>query len=256
MNKLSVVIITLNEELRLPRTLDAVAWCDEIVVVDSGSSDRTVEICSRYPNCRVIERPFQGYGLQKRIAVAEANHDWVLSLDADEVADAELQAALRAEMARDLSGIAGFYLRRSLVFMGRPFSHGRESRERHLRLFDRRLGNFNEASIHERVETDGDTSDLPGRLLHHSYRDLADYFDKFNRYTSLSATRMHEAGRTASIPGIVCRGPWAFLQYYLINGNWRNGFPGLVWSMFGALYKTVRFLKLRELNQRVGRRVQ
>lgn len=256
MNKLSVVIITLNEESRLPRTLDAVAWCDEIVVVDSGSTDRTVEICARYPNCRVIEQPFQGYGPQKRIAVAAADHDWVLNLDADEVPDAELQSSLRAVMAKDLSGIAGFNLCRSLVFMERQFAHGRESRERHLRLFDRRRGNFNEARIHERVAIDGATSELPGRLLHYSYRDLDDYFRKFNRYTSLSAARMYEAGRVVSIPGIVCRGPWTFIQYYLVYGNWLNGFPGLVWSMLGALYKTIRFLKLRELNQRKGQRVQ
>lgn len=255
-NKLSVVIITLNEEARLPRTLDAVAWCDEIVVVDSGSTDRTVEICARYPNCRVIEQSFQGYGPQKRIAVAEANHDWVLSLDADEVPDVELQKSLRAALAQDLNGFAGFYLCRGLVFMDRRFAHGRESRERHLRLFDRRRGNFNEAIIHERVEIDGATAELPGRLLHDSYRDFDDYFRKFNHYTGLSAARMHEAGRTVSIPGIVCRGPWAFFQYYLVYGNWRNGFPGLVWSMLGALYKTVRFLKLRELNQREGLRIQ
>ncbi|MGD8976276.1 MAG: glycosyltransferase family 2 protein [Gammaproteobacteria bacterium] len=248
MNKLSVVIITLNEEARLPNLLDAVAWADEILVVDSGSTDGTLELCARYPNCRVIEQPFQGYGPQKRFAVAEATHDWVLSLDADELPDRALQAALRAAREQDPGGVAGFYLRRSLVFMGRAFTHGRESRERHLRLFDRRRGNFSGDAIHERVRVDGPTSELAGRLWHDSYRDLGDYFAKFNRYTSLSAVRMHQDGRRIGIPGILFRGPWTFFQYYLFHGNWLNGFPGFVWSVFGALYKTVRFLKLRELN--------
>lgn len=248
MNKLSVVIITLNEEARLPRLLDAVAWADEILVVDSGSTDRTREVCGRYPNCRVIEQPFQGYGPQKRFAVTRASHDWVLSLDADEVPDQALQGAVRSALEQDPGGIAGFYLRRSLVFMGRAFTRGRESRERHLRLFDRRRGNFSEDAVHERVRLDGPTSELAGRLWHDSYRDLDDYFAKFNRYTSLSAIRMHRDGRHIGIAGILFRGPWAFFQSYLIHGNVLNGFQGLVWSVFAAFYKTVRFLKLRELN--------
>ena len=248
MNKLSVVIITLNEEDRLGKLLDAVAWADEILVVDSGSTDRTREVCGRYPNCTVLEQPFQGYGPQKRFAVARAAHDWVLSLDADEVPDRALQMALRSALEQGPDGIAGFYLRRSLVFMGRAFTRGRESRERHLRLFDRRRGNFSEDAIHERVRVDGPTSELAGRLWHDSYRDLDDYFQKFNRYTSLSAVRMHENGRRIGIAGILFRGPWTFFQHYLINGNFLNGFPGFVWSVFGAFYKTVRFLKLRELN--------
>ncbi len=247
MNKLSVVIITLNEEARLPGLLDAVAWADEILVVDSGSTDRTREICGRYPNCRFIEQPFQGYGPQKRFAVSQATHDWVLSLDADEVPDRTLQEAMRSALEQDPGGIAGFYLRRSLVFMGRPFTHGRESRERHLRMFDRRRGNFSRDALHERVRVDGQTSELAGRLWHDSYRDLDDYFDKFNRYTSLSAVSMHQHGRRIGIAGILVRGPWTFFQYYLIHGNFLNGFPGFVWSLFGAVYKTVRFLKLREL---------
>lgn len=248
LNRLSVVVITLNEEARLPRLLEAVAWADEILVVDSGSTDRTVEICGRYPNCRVIHQSFLGYGPQKRFGVQAAANDWVLSLDADEVPDSALQIALREALDEDRGEISGFYLRRSLVFLGRAFSHGRESRERHLRLFDRRRGNFSGDAVHERVRIDGPTSELAGRLWHDSYRDLDDYFERFNRYTSLSAAEMHRSGRRAGIAGVLFRGPWAFFQSYLIHGNWLNGFPGLVWSVFGAFYKTVRFLKLRELN--------
>ena len=249
MHKISVVIIALNEEDRLPRTLDAVSWCDEILVVDSGSSDRTVEICRRYPNCRVIVHAFTGYGPQKRFAVSEARHDWILSLDADEVPDAELLSATRAALAGDVGDTAGFYLRRSLVFMDRVFQHGRESRERHLRLFDRRKGNFSDALVHERVRVDGPTAELAGRLLHLSYRNLEDYFQKSNRYTSLSAARMHADGRRVAPVALILAGPFRFLQSYLINGNWRNGIPGLVWSVLAAYYKTVRFLKLLELNR-------
>jgi len=250
LHKLSVVIITLNEEDRLPRTLEAVAWCDEILVVDSGSSDRTIDICSDYRNCRVIEHAFAGYGPQKRFAVGAARNDWILSLDADEVPDAELLSSLRQVLAGDLNSPGGFYLRRSLVFMGRVFEYGRESRERHLRLFDRRKANFTDALVHERVQADGSIGELAGRLLHYSYRDLDDYFQKFNRYSSLSAARMHAAGRRTGLVYMLLSGPFRFVQSYLIHGNWRNGIPGLVWSILAAYYKTVRYLKLLELNRR------
>jgi len=250
LHKLSVVIITLNEEDRLPRTLEAVAWSDEILVVDSGSSDRTVDICSDYQNCRVIEHAFTGYGPQKRLAVGAARNDWILSLDADEIPDADLLSSTRAALAGDLNNTVGFYLRRSLVFMGRVFEHGRESRERHLRLFDRRKGNFSDQLVHERVQVDGPTGELAGRLLHYSYRDLDDYFDKFNRYSSLSAARMRADGRRAGPVNMLLAGPFRFVQSYLIHGNWRNGIPGLVWSILAAYYKTVRYLKLLELNRR------
>lgn len=247
MNRLSAVVITLNEERSLPRTLDSVSWCDEIVVLDSGSSDRTVEIAQSYPNCRVVTQPFLGYGLQKRKAVAEASNDWILSVDADEVLDAGLQRSLQAWRLSGSAGPAGYYLLRRLCFMGREFRHGRESRDRVLRLFDRRRGNFTSARIHERVEVEGATETLDGRLLHYTYRDLEEYFDKFNRYTSVMAREMHGRRRRPSTLAMALRPPVTFLQYYFLHGNWLNGFPGYVWSCLAAGYRTVKYLKLYEL---------
>jgi glycosyltransferase involved in cell wall biosynthesis len=246
-NRISAVVITLNEEHSLSGALDSVAWCDEIVVLDSGSVDGTVEIARSYPNCRVLHQPFLGYGPQKRKAVEAASNDWILSLDADEVLDELLQQSLRAWRESGSPGEAGYYLLRRLCFMGRHFRHGRESRDRVLRLFDRRRGNFNEANIHERVELDGPTGVLSGRLLHYSYRDLDEYFEKFNRYTSVMARQMRQRGRRSSIPSLVLRQPVSFLNYYLVRGNWMNGFPGFVWSLLAATYRTVKYLKLYEL---------
>lgn len=249
MNRLSVVIITLNEAHDLPRCVASVSWADEIVVVDSGSTDGTIEFCRAAPGVRLVTQPFLGYGPQKRFAVAEARHDWILSLDADEAVSPELGAGIRSFMAGDTTGSAGASLARRMVFFGRIFHHGRDSRQRILRLFDRRRGNFDDAQVHEKVAVDGPVTELAGELLHYSYRDLEDYFEKFNRYTSLMARKMHEQGKRASVPVICLRPLWSFFQYYLIRGNWRNGFAGFVYALLSSLYKTVKYLKLYELQR-------
>lgn len=247
MEKLSVVIIALDEEQNLPRTLDAVSWADEILVVDSGSTDASRDVCERYQNCRFIVQPFLGYGPQKRFAVSQASHDWILSLDADEVPDANLQDAVRACMRAGHGDYRGYEIARRLVFMGRPFRYGNESGRRIVRLFDRRYGNFTEEAVHERVKLHGATGRLNGLLLHHSYRDFTDYFERFNRYTSLMAERMLRDGRRAGVVDILLRPVMGFVQYYLLRGNCMNGVPGFVYSFLSAYYKTVKYLKLYEL---------
>jgi glycosyltransferase involved in cell wall biosynthesis len=246
-HRLSAVVITLDEESSLARTLDSVAWCDEIVVMDSGSTDRTVEIAQSYPNCRVITQPFLGYGPQKCKAVAAASHDWILSIDADEVLDERLQASLQEWRRSGTDEPAGYYVRRQLHFMGRQFAHGNESRNKVLRLFDRRRGSFDDAPIHERVGIPGPAGSLQGRMIHYTYRDLGEYFAKFNRYTTLMASQLRDRGRRASMAGIVLRMPATFFVYYFLRGNWMNGFPGFVWSLLAANYRTVKYLKLYEL---------
>ena len=247
MHRLSAVIITYNEEYSLGRTLDSLDWCDEIVVMDSGSTDRTLEIARSYPNCRTVSQPFLGYGPQKRRAVEAATHDWVLSIDADEVLDRQLQDSLQAWRRTGGTEPAGYWVERQLVFMGRKFTRGRESRNRVLRLFDRRRGGFDDAPIHERASIAGEPGRVEGRLLHYSYRDLEEYFDKFNRYTSQMARELHGRGRRPSMPAMILRLPVMFLGYYLLRGNWMNGFPGFVWSLLAANYRTVKYLKLYEL---------
>jgi len=246
-HRLSAVIITLNEEHSVGRALDSVAWCDEIVVMDSGSTDRTVEIARSYPNCRVVSQPFLGYGPQKRKAVEAASHDWILSIDADEVLDERLQASLQSWRQSGAGDPAGYHVLRQLCFMGRQFTHGRESRDKVLRLFDRRRGGFDDAPVHEKVGIPGAPGILEGRLLHYTYRDLDDYFDKFNRYTSIMARQLRSRGQRASMAGLIVRLPASFLVYYLLRGNWMNGFPGFVWSLLAANYRTVKYLKLYEL---------
>jgi glycosyltransferase involved in cell wall biosynthesis len=247
--RLSAVIITYNEAANIIRTLDSLSWCEEIVVVDSGSTDDTVTLCEGR-GCRVLYHPFSGFGRQKQFAVAQASHDWILSVDADEVITDELRKEIMAIFASGEIGCLGYYLPRTLVFMGRVFCHGNENRRGFLRLFDRRVGGFNDAPVHEGVEiSQGDIGHLQGMILHFSYRDLEQYFVKFNRYTSLAASHLHTQGKQASRALIVSRFPITFVQTYFLKANFRNGFPGFVWSFLCGIYPVVKYLKLYELGQ-------
>ena len=246
--KISAVLITLNEAQIIERTLDAISWCDEVLIVDSGSTDHTTELCKK-KGCRVLYHPFQGYGEQKRYAVSQATHDWILAIDADEVVTVELQKEIVDALRDSGSNHVGFYILRTLVFLGREFTHGSECKRPVLRLFDRKHGNFSAAPVHEGVELRGSAGTLRGTLLHYSYRDVAHYLAKFNTYTSLGAKQLHERGKRTHKITILLRLPIRFLQYYLLKGNCLNGFPGLVWSLLSAFYPMVKYLKLYELTQ-------
>jgi glycosyltransferase involved in cell wall biosynthesis len=248
MPKISAVLITLNEEKNIQRTLDSLRWCDEIVVVDSFSTDQTATLCRR-AGCRVFQQPFNGFGNQKQFAVDHARHDWILSIDADEV----LTPGLTQEIKELLSGAAmphaGYTIPRTLVFLGTVMRYGPEHRRPILRLFDRRRGRFSKAAVHEGIELRGTVGALQHEMLHYSYESVSTYFVKFNRYTTLAAQQLHEQGRTASLMSVVLRPPLEFLLLYVVRGFWLNGYPGLVWSLLSAMYPSVKYMKLRELSR-------
>jgi glycosyltransferase involved in cell wall biosynthesis len=231
--------------------LEALAWCDEIVVVDSGSTDRTIEIATG-AGARVLRHDFAGYGPQKAWAVTQARHDWVLVVDADEVVTPELQREIENRLAGDAGRYAGYEIPISLVFLRRLMRHGGEYKMRHLRLYDRRRGNYNQNRVHERVELDGPVGTLDEHMLHDSYGSIEAYFDKFNDYTTAGARDLHARGETASAATVVMRFPLTFVRQYFIRGHILNGYPGFVWSLFSAIYPVVKYAKLRELTRATG----
>ena len=246
---LSAVVITSDNESTIGATLASIAWCDEILVVDSGSADQTQAIC-RQANCRVIERPFDGFAEQKTFAVAAARHDWVLVVDSDEVVSPELAAEIQDRLAADPPDALGYAIPISLIFLGKLLRHGGEFGKLHVRLFDRRAGHFTESQVHEKVIIDGPTAVLTQHILHNSYQDVEHYFDKFNRYTTLAAQQAAQQQTVNSRFMIVFRFPVAFVQLYLVRGLILDGYPGFVWALFSAFYATVKYVKLDEIRQR------
>jgi len=242
--KLSCIIITLNEEENIRRSLNAVKWCDEIIVVDSGSKDKTIDICNEYDS-KVYHKEFNGYGEQKRYAVSLANNDWVLNIDADEVVSDELKIEIENIFNNERIKYNGFALPRSLIFLGKKFKYGKESKEFYIRLFNKNFGDFSWDKVHEKVGLVGESKKLKGELYHFSYLNIEQYFKKFNSYTTKAAAVLYDQGKKGRSPAVIVAGfPIYFFKNYFVNRNFLNGIPGFLWALFSSLYPVIKYFKL------------
>lgn len=246
MHKISVVIITFNEENRIRPTLESIKWCDEIIIIDSNSTDRTIDICKEYNNCKVCLQPFLGYGAQKKFGVEKASYDWIFSLDADEVVTDNLHDEIIAILSQAIIEADGFYVPITLVFMNRVFKHGSENKYPHLRFFKKNKGNFNAERLHEGVKVEGTLMKLKNEILHYSYSDIHHYFNKFNEYSSIYKNEAIKKGKKVGKLKPMLRLPLEFLRQYFVRRNFLNGYPGFVWSLFSAFYVFVKYNKLYE----------
>ncbi|HEX9241118.1 MAG TPA: glycosyltransferase family 2 protein, partial [Anaeromyxobacter sp.] len=244
MRRLSAVVITHNEERDVGRTLDALSFADELLVVDSLSTDRTVEVCTGR-GARVVSHPFRGYGPQKRHAVGLAAHDWVLCVDADEVVTPELAAAIGALLSADSEPrCAAYRVAFRTVFMGHPLVHG--ARETHVRLFDRRRAGWDEAPVHESVVVQGEVGTLAGLVLHETARDVSEALHKLDHYTTRAADERR--GRQVRGPAaLFLSGAYHFFRHYVLRRQFLNGVPGFTWSMLFAVGSVVKHVKGHEL---------
>lgn len=242
---LSVAIVTLNEADNLPRVLASVAWADEIVVVDSGSTDATRNI-ARSHGAVVETAPWPGDGPQKARALGTCRGRWVLLLDADEEVTPELAAEIRRTL-RGEPGFVGYEIEMRTWHLGTWFGTRGWHRERHLRLARRDRARMTEAVVHGRLEVDGRVGRLRGRLLHYTYRDVSHHMAKMATYTDLKARQMYERGRRSTAAGAVGHGLWRFLSGYLFQGGFLYGWPGLAADLLGAHGTLLSYLKLAEL---------
>lgn len=241
--RIAACIITLDEADRIDDCLASLAFCDEIVVVDSGSTDGTPERAAAR-GARVLTRAFDGYRSQKEFAVRAARCDWVLCLDADERVTAALRAAIEAERERGLPA-AGYRFARATEYFGAFLRHGNAYPDRVMRLFDRRRGGFRgEREIHEHASVDGAVVALAGDLEHRAYRSLADQLARLERYARLMAEHQHGAGRRAHVYNIVLNPFWRFLRGFVLRAGFLDGWRGLVYAYVEANYVRQKFIKL------------
>ncbi|HEY7724949.1 MAG TPA: glycosyltransferase family 9 protein [Anaeromyxobacteraceae bacterium] len=254
MPRLSIIVITRNEERNLPGLLASVRGVgDEVVVVDSGSTDHTVEM-ARALGARVLHKDWIDYGTQRLFAVAQATHDWVLSLDADERLSPELAQAIRAEMARPEAELPAAYRVhfRHRVF-GRPARFGAMWRDRRIRLFDRRRGNYDGAPIHERILVDGPVALLPGRCDHEGFREPAEAAEKLRRYALAAARERYRHGARFR-PWHWLRWPAGFLKRWVFRLGFLDGRLGLRLALLYAGYDLGKVTALRALDVEIGGR--
>lgn len=245
MPAISVTIITLNEAARLAGALESVAWADEIIVVDSGSTDGTLEIAGRLAT-RVEVREWPGYAAQKNHAAALARHDWVLSLDADERVGPELAASIQA-WRRGSPAHAAYRVARVSWYLGRWLRTTDWYPDVQVRLYDRRAGAWRPRRVHESVAVNGTIGRLEGELQHYPYDSVSDHLRRIDRYTSLAALDLHDQGRRARAAGLLVHPPLAFLRNYLLRGGIRDGRAGLAVSLLNATYVLMKQVKLLEI---------
>lgn len=273
---LSVVIITFNEEANLGRTLASVLPLvsdgkGEIIVVDSGSTDRTVEI-ARSHGAKVFVEEWKGYAAQKNSAIDRACGDWILSLDGDEEVDAELRKELIGQRDDELPSAPaewcltmhsgnldypkdapiGFLIRRKNYFLGRWMKHGGFWPDSKLRLFRRSAGRFEDRAVHEDIRVDGPTRLIPhGALIHHSYPTLSDYIDHMNRYSSLGAEMVVAKGKVGfSFINIALRPLFTFIYNYLVRFGFLDGREGLLLHLYHAVYVSWKYAKVWEASRK------
>lgn len=244
---ISVVIITYNEEDNLPRTLAKLKWCDDIVIVDSGSTDNTSNIAMEH-GARFYSHLFEGYGKQKNYGFLLAKHDWILSIDADEVLTDGLIEELH-KVTNYSSEISAYRIPIRNVFLEREFKYGKESNFLHLRLFKNGIGSFNEDEVHEKLQVKGQVGSLKNHILHYSYKSVPHYMEKLETYTTRGAYQMYKNGKKRGLLLIYLLAPFYFFKHYVLYGNFLNGKPGFIWSILNAKYHTVKYLKLFQLNQ-------
>lgn len=246
MTPLSAVMIAQDEAENLPAALESVRFCDEIVLVDSGSTDRTREIAEAAGARVIVNAPWPGFVAQRNFALDAARHDWVLALDADERITPALRDEIQALRAGGF-GHAGYRIPRMAFYLGRWIRGTDWYPDPQLRLFDRRRGRWEGSLIHESVKVRGPVGRLRSDMEHHTYTDIGDHMRTIDRYTTLWASESFKGGRRTSAAEMTGAMLWAFIRNYLLKGGFLLGQAGLTVSTLNAYYTYAKLAKLQEL---------
>lgn len=250
--KITATVITLNEEHNIAAALESLAWADEIIVVDSQSGDRTVEIARTFTD-RVYSRPWPGYSAQKNFAAEQATNDWIFSLDADERVSQELAGELRQLKQGGEPEEAGYRMPRRTFYLGRWIKHSGWRPDNKLRLYHRNRARWQGDFVHETLEAEGDVGRLHGDILHYTVRDAGEHHLRMDRYTTLAAKQRYSQGKRASISSLFVTPVIVFLRSYIFRLGFLDGIPGLAIARFAAHYEFLKNLKLWEMSRDEGK---
>lgn len=252
MSSVSVIVITHNEEGNIRECLESVRWADEIIVVDSYSTDKTVAYARNYTR-KIFKHQWEGFGKTKNFALSKAKGEWVLSLDADERVTPELAREIQQIVRRNDSVYSAYSAPRKAFFLGRWIKHCGWYPGRVVRLFKRSAAHFTEAQVHESVRVSGSIGQLNNDILHFTDPNIYHYFEKYNRYTSLAAKDMAALGDRFSLSQLLFRPAWTFFRMYILRAGFLDGIEGLILCTFSASYVFTKYAKLWEL-QRISKR--
>ncbi len=248
MARLTVITLTLNEAHNIGACLESVQWADEILVIDSGSTDDTIARARNFTS-HIHEIAWQGYGAARNYAVGKATGEWILWLDADERVTPELAEEIRQVLREDPPGIDGYAIARRAYFLGRWIRHSGWYPGRVTRLFRRGKGSFSESRVHEQLRLDGTVVHTRHDLLHLTDPDLQHYLAKFNKYTTLAAQDMAAAGRAPGLADITVRPAFQFVKMYILRLGFLDGREGFMLAALSATYVFTKYAKLWELTR-------
>lgn len=248
---ISAVIITKNEEINIGRCLASLSWVDDILVVDSGSMDRTLAIAQEH-GARVIETPWLGFGKTKQLAVDLASHDWVFSIDADEVVPERLSREIESVLTNPDK--QGYRIPRCSFYLGRPIRFSGWRSDAPLRLFNRKHGRFNEKILHESVELASKPGTLKTRMMHYTYPTISSHLSKIDSYSGLGAKQLLEKGRRAGLFSACLRGLGKFIKMYLLKLGFLDGKEGFILAVISSFGVTLKYFRLWELIHKGGHR--
>ncbi|HXG65911.1 MAG TPA: glycosyltransferase family 2 protein [Blastocatellia bacterium] len=253
--KISATVITFNEEHNIEAALESLSWADEIIVVDSESTDRTVEIARRYTD-RVFVRKWPGYSQQKTFAAEQAANDWIFNLDADERVSKELASEIETLKRGPEPDVGGYEMPRLTWYLGRWIKHSGWYPDYKLRLYHRKRGGWRGEYVHESVQVDGRVGRLTGNLLHYTVRNASDHHLRLDRYTTLAAQEAYERGKRVSPASIFFSPVATFLRTYIFKLGFLDGIPGLAIAYFAAHYVFLKKLKQWEMENHNHKKAQ
>ena len=240
------MLITRNAANVLDPCLESLAFADDIVIIDSGSSDRTAEI-ARERGARMVQKEWLGFGRQKQFAVEQAKHDWVLCVDSDERVSPELRASIEAALAAPQTPV--YRMARRNRFLGRWLAHGEGYPDWSPRLFNRMNARWSDDLVHEKVLYAVTPGTLAGDLMHDSSDDISTYLERQNRYTTLAARQAFERGRSATLLHLVFSPVVRFFKFYVFRLGFLDGMAGLIHISIGCMNSYVKYAKLMELRR-------
>ncbi|MFC1566423.1 glycosyltransferase family 2 protein [bacterium] len=241
---ITTVIITKNEEHNIRRCLESVKWTDEIIIIDSGSMDKTLEIAKEYTS-KIFQTGWLGFGRTKNFGFEKSQNEWILSLDADEEITEELKNEIIGVLVNPK--FDGYSMPRRLFFCGHAVKYGGISPDYQLRLFKKSKGKFSDDPVHEYVILDGERDRLKNIMNHFSYNSMSEYWDRFNKYTTLDAKKKLEKNKKFSFLAILIL-PWENFRRLIIKRGLLDGYPGIFYHVFSAVSSFVKYAKLWELN--------
>jgi glycosyltransferase involved in cell wall biosynthesis len=243
----SAIVVCFNEERNIRGCLESLRWCDEIVVVDSFSTDRTVEICQQFTG-RVLQRTWAGYRDQKAFAHSQATKEWVILVDSDERVSPELQSEIREALEKDGGIYAGYAVPRLVFYLKRWWRRGGWYPDYDIRLFRNDRATWGGKDPHEKILVDGRVRKLQHPLHHFTYRDIADHVARINRFTSISAQELKHEGQRPRLSDALLRPPARFFSSYILKRGFMEGFAGFYVAVTAAVYVFLKYAKLWELD--------